>query len=269
MNAFEIDDRGRAAYHAAASVASNFLVTLKAAAERIAAGADLPPAQARELLAPLVRQTVENWAALGPERALTGPVARGDEEHRGRPARRHRGGRPRAPALFDLHGRAHPRAGEGARRDHRAHRGRAARRAERRAARVGLVPTMGALHEGHLSLVRRAREECDTVAVSVFVNPAQFGEGEDLEAYPRDEARDAALLEAEGADVLFAPAAGGGLPRGLFDLRARERHHRDPGGRQPRRRALRRRGNGGAEAAEHGPARRWRTSARRTPSRRW
>jgi predicted short-subunit dehydrogenase-like oxidoreductase (DUF2520 family) len=79
MNAFEIDDRGRAAYHAAASVASNFLVTLKAAAERIATGADLSPAQSRELLAPLVRQTVENWAALGPERALTGPVARGDE----------------------------------------------------------------------------------------------------------------------------------------------------------------------------------------------
>ena len=80
MNAFEIDDRGRAAYHAAASVASNFLVTLKAAAERIAAGADLSPAQARELLAPLVRQTVENWASMGPQRALTGPVARGDEE---------------------------------------------------------------------------------------------------------------------------------------------------------------------------------------------
>jgi predicted short-subunit dehydrogenase-like oxidoreductase (DUF2520 family) len=79
MSPFEIDDAGRAAYHAAASVASNFLVTLQAAAERIARGAGLDPEQARALLAPLVRQTVENIAELGPEAALTGPVARGDE----------------------------------------------------------------------------------------------------------------------------------------------------------------------------------------------
>jgi len=79
MTPFEIDDEGRAAYHAAASVASNFLVTLQAAAETIACGAGLEPEQARALLAPLVRQTVENIAELGPEAALTGPVARGDE----------------------------------------------------------------------------------------------------------------------------------------------------------------------------------------------
>jgi predicted short-subunit dehydrogenase-like oxidoreductase (DUF2520 family) len=79
MTPFEIDDAGRAAYHAAASVASNFLVTLQAAAETIAAGAGLEPEQARALLAPLVRQTVENIAELGPEPALTGPVARGDD----------------------------------------------------------------------------------------------------------------------------------------------------------------------------------------------
>jgi pantoate--beta-alanine ligase len=65
---------------------------------------------------------------------------------------------------------------------------------------------MGFLHEGHLSLIRRARAECDTVVVSLFVNPKQFGEGEDLAAYPRDEARDAALAEECGADILFAPA---------------------------------------------------------------
>ena len=79
MVSFEIDDRNRPAYHAAASVASNFLVTLQAAAEELAASAGLPPAEARALLAPLVRQSVENWAALGPERALTGPLARGDD----------------------------------------------------------------------------------------------------------------------------------------------------------------------------------------------
>ena len=70
---------------------------------------------------------------------------------------------------------------------------------------IGLVPTMGFLHEGHLSLIRRAREECSTVVVSLFVNPKQFGAGEDLDAYPRDEARDAALAEECGADILFMP----------------------------------------------------------------
>jgi pantoate--beta-alanine ligase len=77
---------------------------------------------------------------------------------------------------------------------------------ERRTGRsIGLVPTMGAFHGGHLSLIRRAREQCDVVVVSLFVNPAQFGPGEDLEAYPRDEARDLELAAAEGVDVLFAP----------------------------------------------------------------
>jgi predicted short-subunit dehydrogenase-like oxidoreductase (DUF2520 family) len=80
MSPFEIDDDGRAAYHAAASIASNFLVALHAAAEQVAAGAGLGPEQARKLLAPLVRRTLENHLALGPERALTGPVARGDRE---------------------------------------------------------------------------------------------------------------------------------------------------------------------------------------------
>jgi pantoate--beta-alanine ligase len=80
---------------------------------------------------------------------------------------------------------------------------------------VGLVPTMGAFHDGHLSLIRRAREECTTVVVSLFVNPAQFGTGEDLGAYPRDEARDAALAAELGTDVLFAPAADEVYPPGF------------------------------------------------------
>jgi pantoate--beta-alanine ligase len=71
---------------------------------------------------------------------------------------------------------------------------------------VGLVPTMGFFHEGHLALMRRAHEECDVVVVSLFVNPAQFGAGEDLEAYPRDEERDATEADAIGVDYLFTPA---------------------------------------------------------------
>jgi pantoate--beta-alanine ligase len=89
---------------------------------------------------------------------------------------------------------------------------RPARRAERI---IGLVPTMGALHEGHLSLIRHARETCDEVVVSLFVNPSQFNDAGDLAAYPRDEARDASLAEAAGADVLFAPSADEVYPAGF------------------------------------------------------
>jgi pantoate--beta-alanine ligase len=86
-------------------------------------------------------------------------------------------------------------------------------RREQRA--IGLVPTMGALHEGHLSLIRRARDECDVVVVSLFVNPAQFNEGADLDRYPRREERDAELAAHAGADVLFAPSVEEVYPRGF------------------------------------------------------
>jgi pantoate--beta-alanine ligase len=83
---------------------------------------------------------------------------------------------------------------------------RAALAEPRRAGRiVGLVPTMGAFHDGHLSLMRRAREDCEEVVVSLFVNPAQFNQQSDLAAYPRDESRDAALAAELGVDYLFAP----------------------------------------------------------------
>lgn len=81
---------------------------------------------------------------------------------------------------------------------------RAASRSQH-AKRLGLVPTMGALHEGHLSLVRAAKAQCDAVAVSIFVNPTQFGPTEDLSKYPRQFDRDCRLLEKEGVEILFAP----------------------------------------------------------------
>ncbi|OOY15311.1 pantoate--beta-alanine ligase [Thioclava sp. DLFJ4-1] len=80
---------------------------------------------------------------------------------------------------------------------------------------VGVVPTMGALHDGHLSLARAARKQSDRVIVTVFVNPMQFNNASDLDKYPRDEAQDLALLEAEGVDVLFAPGVDEVYPDGF------------------------------------------------------
>src|SRR3954464_5140298 len=86
--------------------------------------------------------------------------------------------------------------------------------ARRRGSSIGLVPTMGYLHEGHLSLLRAARAECDLVVMSLFVNPTQFGAGEDLDRYPRDEERDLRLAAEAGADLVFAPAVEEVYPNG-------------------------------------------------------
>ena len=80
---------------------------------------------------------------------------------------------------------------------------------------IGLVPTMGAFHEGHLSLMRRARADCGLVVVTLFVNPSQFAAGEDLDGYPRDLERDASLARAEGVDVLFVPGFEEVYPQGF------------------------------------------------------
>jgi pantoate--beta-alanine ligase len=85
-------------------------------------------------------------------------------------------------------------------------------------ARVGLVPTMGAFHEGHLSLIRRARERCGFVIVTLFVNPTQFNDARDLARYPRDERGDAELAASAGADVLFAPAVSEVYPPGFSSM---------------------------------------------------
>lgn len=80
---------------------------------------------------------------------------------------------------------------------------------------TGLVPTMGALHDGHRALLRRAREECDRVVMSLFVNPTQFGPGEDFDRYPRDEARDRAVAAEEGVDEILAPTVAEMYPDGF------------------------------------------------------
>jgi pantoate--beta-alanine ligase len=87
--------------------------------------------------------------------------------------------------------------------------------AARRALRIGLVPTMGALHDGHLSLIEHAAADCDLVVASLFVNPAQFNERSDLDRYPRDEERDRELAATAGADLLFAPSPEEVYPEGF------------------------------------------------------
>ena len=227
---FTVADEDRAAYHAAACIASNHLVALLGQAERVGAEAGVP----REAFLELVRATVENVAALDPSRALTGPAARGDWDTIARHlAALDPSERPAYEAMVaaarrlvepgpGLRGSAPPmrrqiredaKSGmqvldriEGFRKELDAARG------EGRS--VGLVPTMGYLHEGHRSLIERSARECDVTAVTVFVNPLQFGANEDLAAYPRDLERDVALAEQAGAAIVFAPTVDEMYPGG-------------------------------------------------------
>jgi pantoate--beta-alanine ligase len=229
-----VEDEHRAAYHAAACIAANHLVALMGQVERVAATAGLD----LDAFLGLARAALTDVAELGPAAALTGPAARGDdatlERHRltldagelpGYEAgvglaRRLASDRvssppparlPAADRTRPLNATAHPNG----RRSRRAGSVRVVTSArefadvldtERALGRsVGLVPTMGALHAGHRSLVARAAAECDVVAVTVFVNPLQFDDAADLAAYPRDLDADVAMARSAGASVVFAP----------------------------------------------------------------
>jgi len=227
-NAFEVADADRASYHAAACIASNHLVALLGQVERVAKTANVP----LEAYLDLVRTTIDNVARLGPAAALTGPAARGDEGT----IQRHRRALPEDERhsyevlSFEAHRLARGKVGRGVR-FAGAGRGDGQRngaprpapavavadtietfRKELDSARaagktVGLVPTMGALHEGHASLIRRAAADCDLVAVTIFVNPLQFAAHEDLDAYPRTLDTDCQLAARAGAHLVFAPSA--------------------------------------------------------------
>ena len=222
LRPFELGDSGRAAYHAGAAVASNYLVTLRRAAGSLLEAAGAPP----EALDPLMRGVIDGGFE------LTGPIARGDWETVARHVDVIRRERPELEELYivlaeataKVAGRAVPKAVSGSepQGERRAAlevcRTIAELRTElagRRDGSIGLVPTMGSLHDGHLSLLRAAREECDTVVMSLFVNPAQFQDPGDLGRYPREEEHDLRLAEKAGVDVVFAPSADEMYPPGF------------------------------------------------------
>ena len=199
--------------------------TSSSRSRRPPSGSPPPPASDRDAARPArARHGRELGRSSAPERALTGPIARGDEAT---VARQRAAVAERAPELLPLFDAlaeatrelARP-GGAGMRTVRTVAELRAALAEPRRAGRaIGLVPTMGAFHEGHLSLIRRAREECDVVVVSLFVNPTQFDAGRGPRRLPaRRGARRRAWPSAEGVDLLFAPGRRGGLPAGL-------RHH--------------------------------------------
>ncbi len=204
---FVVGDDQRAAYHAAACVAANHVVALMGQVQRIASatGLGLDP------FVGLARAALDDVSALGPAAALTGPAARGDEAT----LARHRRVLPSAEldgydagvALAARLADAVPAPSSGPVVITTAAGFSAALDAHRWAGRrVGLVPTMGALHAGHGALIERAASECDVVAVTIFVNPLQFNNAADLAAYPRHLDRDVEVAGRAGATMVFAPA---------------------------------------------------------------
>ena len=205
--AFALSDEHRTAYHAAASIAANHLVALLGQVERVAGTAGVP----LDAYLPLVRATVDDVAEVGPAAALTGPVKRGDHAT---VAAHVAALDPSERAAYEAMAAQAARLAEVP-----ADRPvqvvdtvagfRAALDAERAAGRtVGLVPTMGYLHDGHASLLQRAAVECDVVALTIFVNPLQFGPHEDFDRYPRDLDRDLAVAAEAGVRYVFVPTVG-------------------------------------------------------------
>ena len=264
MRPFRLADDQKTLYHLAAVVGCNLLVALESEAKRLMDEATGGEDGLRPPRAAPATTAMKNLLSSGdPAHALTGPVARGDVgtvrahlrlldresprlartyralsaggAHAGGTApRRRAGAHPQEPARRR---RGPPAAPAGSRRRRYVIVARTV--AETRAALrslprpLGFVPTMGALHDGHLSLVDAARSRCASVAGSVFVNPTQFGRGEDFDEYPRDEARDLSLLEEARRRPRLRPRADEMYAGRLRDHRARERAaHRDVRGRR-------------------------------------
>lgn len=210
--AFAVSDEDRPAHHAACAMAANHTTALLGMVERVTSGVGLPLAPYTDLAAGALAAVAER----GPALALTGPVARGDWDtiatHLSVLAEADRPGYlTLAAEAARLAGRSLP-AGLGVPAgtvvvDEKGALRKALDHARAAGLTVGLVPTMGALHEGHAALVRRAVAECDVVAVTVFVNPLQFDRPEDLAAYPRTLEDDIAVASGAGAAIVFAPSA--------------------------------------------------------------
>ncbi|MHB1487869.1 MAG: pantoate--beta-alanine ligase, partial [Acidimicrobiales bacterium] len=216
----DIDASDRDAYHAAACVASNHVVGVLGQAERIGA----KPGLGRQPLISLARFALDDVDRLGPQAALTGPAARGDDatllrHTRAIGAEELAGYRAGADLAARLAGRPATSCGPETSEGPPTFTSGAELSAELEAMRaqgrtVGFVPTMGALHRGHTSLIARARAECDVVVTSIFVNPTQFGPGEDLESYPRTPTEDLARARTAGTDLVFMPEVDDMYPPG-------------------------------------------------------
>ncbi len=227
LTPFELADDRRVLYHAGAVMAGNYLVTLRRAGGALLTAAGAPP----EALEPLMRRVIDN------DFALTGPIDRGDWETVERHLAALHDEQPELieayEALLHLTARQLGTVPAGAvpRRTRsqtdpdrtptaaglevcRTVAGLRAALATRRGGTIGLVPTMGALHAGHRALLDAARADCDTVVLSLFVNPSQFSDAADLNGYPRDEQGDLAAAADAGVDVVFAPDAAELYPPG-------------------------------------------------------